>query len=774
MSSAGQRGLALALALVGAIWLATLAADRAPAAKPLNAPAGQFSGERARALLQGLVGDDRAHPMGSAANADLQGRILGALRALGLDPQVQSGFMVCTAYGVCGMPSNIIARMAGADAASDEAVLLAAHYDSVAAGPGASDNGSGVAAVLEIARILQQPPRPRRSIILLLEDGEEVDLLGAHAFVEHHPWAPSVVAAVNLDARGSRGPSLMFETGSANRALMALYSQAIARPLTNSVYYAVYKLMPNNTDFTVFKAAGWQGFNFAFIGDGVRHHTPLDDWRHADAASMQHQGDNALSTVRALANAADEPGGAGGTGEAVYFDLFGRVLVQVRESWIMPGALLVLGLVILGVARLLRVRRLRMAALLWGLAGLAGALLIGAVCAVALLALLSAAGALGGLATAAERAHPWTLELAFAALGFLVTALLGAGLARRAGFWGLSCAGALWYALIALALARLLPGASYLALLPALAGLIALIPAMRGGSGVARAWPAGAELAAVAVCGVSFVLVLPLVVPLFSALGGQGLPLLTLLLLYASFALAALVTLSAARWQRRLIRAAVLACAAGLAAAALLPRYSPESPQRLNLSYALDADAQRAQWIAYPAAADLPALLRHAAPFALPAHAVFAWREPMWSAAAPLVALAAPQLSVVSAAPAAGQVHYRIHIGSARDAPILELAFPPEARVHAVELQSEAAAGVAALPRRMANGWSQLRLFSVPARGQDISFDAAESAFELKLLDESAGVPASGAALQRARGKLAVPSQDGDVTLVMRGLRLQP
>src|SRR5579863_10108472 len=291
------------LALIAAAWLATLGAERTPAARPLDAAPTLFSGQRAREVLRGLVGDNVPHPMGSPANGALRARIVAALLRLGLTPEVQSGSTVCTPYGVCGMPINILARIQGSDAASDRAVLLCAHYDSVGAGPGASDNGSGVAALLEIARILQQLPRPRQSVILLFDDGEEVDLLGSHAFVDHHPWAATVSAAVNLDARGTSGPSLMFETGSANRWLMSLYSHAIARPLANSVYYAVYKLLPNDTDFTVFKAAGFQGFNFAFIGDVAHYHTPLDDTAHADSGSMQQQGDNALATLLALANA---------------------------------------------------------------------------------------------------------------------------------------------------------------------------------------------------------------------------------------------------------------------------------------------------------------------------------------------------------------------------------------------------------------------------------------------------------------------------------------
>jgi len=94
--------------------------------------------------------------------------------------------------------------------------------------------------------------------------------------------AAQVKAAVNLEARGTSGPSLMFETGSANAWLMHLYESVVARPFTNSMYYVVYKLLPNDTDFTVFKKAGYQGFNFGFIGNvgagGLYILTTAMDW----------------------------------------------------------------------------------------------------------------------------------------------------------------------------------------------------------------------------------------------------------------------------------------------------------------------------------------------------------------------------------------------------------------------------------------------------------------------------------------------------------------
>ena len=776
-ASASARPLLVTLLLLAAAWLGTLAVDRAPPAQPLDAAATTFSGERARALLQRLLGDGLPHPLGSAANAQLRERIVSELRALGLTPVLRSGFMVCTAYGVCGVPTNIVARIPGADSTDNGAVLLSAHYDSVPAGPGASDNGAGVAAVLEIARIVQQLPRQRQSIIVLIDDGEEVDLLGAYAFVRHDPWAAGVSAAVNLDARGSSGPSLMFETGSDNRWLMNLYAGAIRRPLTNSMYYAIYKLLPNDTDFTVYKAAGFQGYNFAFIGDVAHYHTPLDNAAHADASSLQHQGDNALATLLALANADPDPGPVG---EAVYFDVFTALLVRFPQAWVWPASAITLLLIVIAGARLMQLARLSWQTLAWGVAGLLAALLLGVAAAAALMAVMRVLGALGAGGAAATVAYPWALQLGFAAVAFFVTALIGARLQRRAGFWGLWYSGSLLCALLALPLARWLPGASYLALLPALAALLALLPALRGGAAgqLARAAVdrlSATEWAAPAACALTFVLVLPIATPLFSALGADGLPLLTLLLIYGSFGVAALVAIIERPLQRLLLAAAALCTLSGLAAAALLPRYSPEFPQRLNLRYELDADSQRAQWVADPLSSPVPAPLLHAAAFARSAPPAASWNRYTWLAPAATLPLAAPGLTLISIERGAAQrLHYRIRVASARGAPVLTLQFPPEAQLRSVSVEGAAPAELNVTPRRLNHGWSQLRLTSMPPEGQQLSFDAGMPAFELRLQDESFGLPASGSALQLARPAAAVPWQDGDVTIVTRSYRLQP
>src|SRR5712671_1990801 len=320
MSAAGNRGLAFAVAGIALLLAATWYAYRPPAPLGPDAPPSAFSAYRAEVILRDLVGNGIPHPIGSPAGARLREAIVERLAALGYAPELQSGF-VCR-EGVCGSPVNIIATLRGS-AGDKDTVMLAAHYDSVPAGPGASDDGAGVATLLEIARILAARPPPPHPIVLLFTDGEEAGLLGALLFVQQHPLSKQVKAAVNLEARGTSGPSLMFETGTANAWLMRLYGSAIARPFTNSLYYVVYKLLPNDTDFTVFKAAGYEGFNFALIGNVERYHTPQDRFENLELGSLQHQGQNALSVVQALASAdLAAPPAAG----AVFFDVFSRAL----------------------------------------------------------------------------------------------------------------------------------------------------------------------------------------------------------------------------------------------------------------------------------------------------------------------------------------------------------------------------------------------------------------------------------------------------------------
>ncbi len=294
-------GLLVAGALLAVVLSAVVERRQAPAVQPASAPAGAFSGERALAVLRDLVGDGRPHPMGSPANAAVRDRVLAQLRQAGYAPEVQRRIGCTPTYSGCGHAENVMARLEGT--ARDGAIVLMAHYDSVAAGPGVSDDLAGTAAVLEVARALREGPAPKNPVIFLLTDGEEASLSGAQAFADS-PLAREVKVVVNLEARGTRGPSLMFESIGNDGWLIPLLAAGASRPVTSSVFVTIYQLLPNNTDLTVFKKRpDVDGLNFAYVENPTHYHTAVDDLASLDPASLQHHGDNALGVLRQLAQA---------------------------------------------------------------------------------------------------------------------------------------------------------------------------------------------------------------------------------------------------------------------------------------------------------------------------------------------------------------------------------------------------------------------------------------------------------------------------------------
>jgi Peptidase family M28 len=107
---------------------------------------------------------------------------------------------------------------------SGDAIVVMAHRDNTGESPGADDNASGTAAMLEIARSFAapaappSPPRPNHTIVFLSTDGGGFGALGAERFVEHSSYRDRLVAVVNLDAIGGRGPPRLEIAGDRPRS----------------------------------------------------------------------------------------------------------------------------------------------------------------------------------------------------------------------------------------------------------------------------------------------------------------------------------------------------------------------------------------------------------------------------------------------------------------------------------------------------------------------------------------------------------------------------
>ena len=189
------------------VFLASLAmylSQQPPNSVSASAPLDEFSAERAFRHVEALAREPR--PVGTAAHAQARNYIVRELQTLGLNPQIQKTTVVDPKSAIdpkmiiAGTVQNVVARIAGIG--GSKAILLVSHYDSVATGPGASDDASGVATLLETARSLKAGPPLKNDVIFLFTDGEEVGLLGAQAFVEAHPWVKGIGLALNFDTGG--------------------------------------------------------------------------------------------------------------------------------------------------------------------------------------------------------------------------------------------------------------------------------------------------------------------------------------------------------------------------------------------------------------------------------------------------------------------------------------------------------------------------------------------------------------------------------------------
>lgn len=417
-------GLALGLATV-----------RTPPPHAASASSALFSAERAMKDVA-VIGRE-PHPTGSPRAEEVRRYLFQRLQGLGLDPQMRLGEGVEFRRGdpsvaAAAEVQNILAALPGSNPTLP-AVLLMAHSDSTPNSAGAADDGAGVATLLETARSLTGDAPHERTVLFLLTDGEEAGLLGARAFFATDPAAKRVGVVLNLEARGDAGRTAMFQLGPRSDGLLRAYGQEAAGPFANSLTGLLFKILPNDTDFTVSLGKDLPGLNFAFIGDQLAYHTPLATPEHLSRGSLQSMGGQVLPLTRALADAPVLPAAEA---PAAYADLFGMTLL-ILPFW--AGALMWAAAALLFGFAAWRARRQGLAEW-WEMARGAGAALLATV--VAALA-LQAAGALLGSGPLRVYALVGRYELLFAGCGLLATASVLAVLipsGRLGGFKALAAA----------------------------------------------------------------------------------------------------------------------------------------------------------------------------------------------------------------------------------------------------------------------------------------------------------------------------------------------
>lgn len=437
-----------------------------PRARGFEATPDTFSADRALATLRGLLAESQPHVAGSELNRVVRGRIEKLFEAEGYKPEIQSRFHCNPPFGSCATVENIIAVKPGSD--GRKSVLLTAHYDSAWAGPGAADDGAGVAAVIEISRMAAEYADFRNDIIFLLTDGEEQGLIGAHAFAEYHPLFNKVAAVINLEARGVTGPSTMFETGDGNRSIIRILSKNVERPVANSLAYELYRRMPNDTDYSVYRERGVMGLNFAFTGGVALYHSRLDTPDYLDPGSLQHHGQNAWALVVALAER--DISRLRSREDAAYIDVFGRLLWHYPESIATGVTMLLTVLVLLGIVLRLK-EDIRPAALAWAFAAQ-----------VMLIAMLAAGAWVLNWPLARfvvthpiEHPNPWVARCSIFALCVLVVWVTGKLFAHRVTFGAATLVCWMTIAALGFWLDFELPSASFVAVIPLFAFFLGML-----------------------------------------------------------------------------------------------------------------------------------------------------------------------------------------------------------------------------------------------------------------------------------------------------------
>jgi len=542
---------------------------------PPKISAAEFDADRAFARLKRILGDERPHPVDSAANDFVRERLVAEIRAIGYEPEIRDDFACRTSQRwnamSCARVRNVVFE---AGPSVGEAILIASHYDSVSAGPGAADDGAGVAAALEIAAILKKR-RPVRPVAFLITDGEEEGLIGAAAFVGNDPLAKRVSAAINLEARGVSGPALLFETSVPNGRDIAAFSRRVGRPFGNSLAADIYRMMPNDTDMSEFLTLGPDAINLAFADRAALYHTPMDNLANLDRRSLVHIGTTGLSSLDGFLNLEHRRRNVP-ENRLVYADIFGRLFIVIPEY-------AALALLLAGLAS---------AAVLF-FTSASGAPLIAAT---APLIAITAGGAIAfgtislvGAARAEEvywGAHPeWTRAAIY--LSAILGGAIASSIAAIADRNRLLCAGWFWFSALGLAAYAAAPGSALVTGVPA--GLFACAALASIG---ARRLLAPFSLIALAA---AIVLWAPMLHFAEVGLGmGSAWPFAVVAALI--FMLAAPILKTGDRLSRGVMLglSAALVLAVGLALFA--PAYADRTPRGLNIAHVIGAGNDESYW----------------------------------------------------------------------------------------------------------------------------------------------------------------------------------
>jgi hypothetical protein len=564
---------------------------------------------------------------------------------------------------------------------------------------------------------------------------------------------------LNFEARGDRGPSLLFETSANNGALIEAVARSTPHPVGSSLFYALYKLLPNDTDFSVFRKHNIPGLNFAF-GEGLEaYHSRLDTAGNLSKASLQHHGSYALGLAHYF----------GGIDLArlkeykrddVFFDWLGSNFVAYPESWVVPEQILLT--IMLGVTVFLNLRHSGLKAHRLLLALLPGIMLLIAVPVVMALATWLLSRILPARITIGDSSANACLLIGLVLLGACVGSGLFSYSRKRFSLQELSLAGLVFVCLLNWLVALFLPGGSYMLFWPLLLVTLGLLVAQITHK---AANDNGQALASMAGAGLAVLLFAPVVYLLYIFLTLQVITVAAIGFLLAVFFLIAIPFIHAAipEKERRIVLLGLLASAAIIVSVGVkLSHYGPKFPRQDNILYSLNVDNHHAVWIGIDPSVDswTEQFFSHTPPQRQPMPDYLNGRQqPVLSASAPLFDLSNPTAEIKADKREGSLRIIRLNVQSKRNANTLFVTFPPDIKPASVKF------GDREITVRPGQGPFTIVLAGMPSQGAEFELTLnTQSGSSFWLMDKSFGLPPG----VRPRSDDFMASDGSDVTLVCR------
>jgi len=704
-----------------------------PAAVPSSAPLTEFSSGRAMRHL-GVIAQ-KPHPPGTAEHSVVRDYIVKEVAAMGIEPEVQKTDLSAARGSLVfgSVVENIVAKIPGTRNGG-KSVLLSAHYDSVPHSTGASDDGAGVAALLETMRALRAGPPTANDIIFLFTDAEEIGLLGAMAFSEKYPAAKDVGVALNFDPLGRSGATIMYDATEKNGWLIGELAKAAPKPVVNSLARTIYGRLPYVTDLQFIAKDGVQGLNFAYLDGAYVHHSHLDSLETIDERSVQHIGSYALALARHFGNLNLQPAP---TRDAIFFSVLGSFLIHYPMNWSIPLSIAVTALFAAVVILGLKKKRLTFGGMILGVVAFVFSVGVSAFIVSGVQKVLRILPNDGLYLGNPDAYNSSLYYLGFIAGAIAVISTLYIWFTRKTSVENLTVGAMFSWVILMIFTSVAFPGGSYLFTWPLLFVLIA-----QGVSFVVVKAQTDRLKLSVGLCLATFpviALMVPMIYFCFLVFSSQMSPRVTaIMLVIAMLPIGLLISqldfmLKPRKWLLPVI--ALLIAIGFVSVAKFTSRFDHDRQMKSSLFYALNANTGRAIWASLARRPDEWTSQFLSGPTERISALDYAGQDlSVLSHDAPAMPAPGPEMKVISDSTSNGIRSLSLHVTSARHAPCVIVSLDEEVKVRSFAINGKRY-------DEPTDEW-RLRYFAVPPEGIDVSLELEQFPnLVVRVTDYSPGLP---------------------------------